>query len=336
MKYVFLIGSEHQLFQVRLAIEHYKINNDDILLVILKYGPSAFIVELLKQNEFRNIYIFDAWSFKDLFFKRALSNKFILFCENLHLSLGRCTFLFSHFGSDPDLLFVSIVKPFRIILMDEGTASLYVRYIKRKHIKNHFQLFIKSILYLNFLELPKNFIYFTQFNLKIDDDEKIEKYEIKKEENTLLQCLENEAFFLGTNTSFGTKGDLMIFKDYLVLLREVLKHLGDKKVYYFPHRFELDSNLQMIEELGFVIQKNLIPFEKYFSQLKTWPEVICSFHLTFVIPNIDKLYVNTPKLMIYVFDHSLLGKYRFVYEDIYEEMLLNTKIDFVKIEIKTN
>ena len=333
MKYVFLLGAEHQLFQVRMAIVHYNINNDDILLVICKYGPSAFVVKLLEQNEFRNIYIFDSWSFKDVFFKRALSNKFILFCENLHLRLGRCTFFFSHFGSDPDLLFISIVKPFRIVLMDEGTASFSVRYIKRKHIKNHFQLFIKSMMYLKFLELPRNLIYFTQFNLKADDDEKIEKYNIKKEENTLRQCVENEAFFLGSNTCFSKDVDLIKFKDYLALLREVLKHLGDKKVYYFPHRFELDSNLQMIEELGFVIQKNLIPFEEFFSQLKIWPEFICSFYITFALSNIEKSNINTPKLVVYTFDMFLLGKYRFLYKDIKEEMLLNNKIDFVEIEL---
>ena len=220
-KYIFLIAAEHQLFQVKEAHNHFDISSSDSIIIVLKYGPTNFIENLLNNHEFPNIFVFDSWKFSDLVFNRNIPNKFIRFCEKIKVDLRNFIFFSCHYGSDHYLLFLSIVKPSKYYLMDEGTANFATQLKRSEGRKNLIKNTIKSLLYFSQVRLPSSLVYFTQYNLIPSKFDQVEKYDIKIKQNELHSLIDDEVIFLGSAIADGKHGKIVNLKDYLSFLEKV-------------------------------------------------------------------------------------------------------------------
>lgn len=291
-----------------------------------------FIDRVRKETSFSEVHIFDTWVFKDLLFRRKPLQRYINFCKSLIKTNQDYTFLFSQYESDPDLLFLSIVQPKVHYLMDEGSASFTVVLNRRKKglpIATALKLSLKSILYYNKISYPKIVTYFTKYDLPKKASDRLERYEVFKEENPFTTSIKKEAAFLGTSIS-----DLGMMEEavYLSFLKTIFDNNNDKELYYYhPHRDESSEKLQKIKAIGFVIKKIGIPFETFFEKQTNSPELICSFFTTGVLDNISRSNAHFPTLKVYKFDTSLLTFDKGVYDLIYMEMCKNKELCFEEI-----
>jgi hypothetical protein len=326
---VFLISTEHQLFQVKTAIEHFKLDTKKVLLLILAIDNDNFAQKMTGNKQYGEVIVFQNWVFKDLFLNRSKCNLFISFCEDLKRNNTVDTFFTSHYDSDPDLLFLSIVTPPQYYLMDEGTASFSVVNSRKKIVyRKKIEIFIKSILYNRAFSLPQKITYFTQYNLHKNKQDVLEKYQVNKINNPLTKLLENESIFIGTSI---VELNMIKESDYLVLLQKVYDSLNQTKCYYYPHRKESITKLRLIEQMGFKVKKIDEPFENMFAKEKEFPALCCSFFTTGVLYNIAKSNMVTPELKVYKFDLTLLLIDNEVYDQIYIEMQTNNKLRFIEI-----
>lgn len=329
VKFVFLIGTEHQLFQVQKAIAHFKLDITRVILVILAVDNDNFAQKMQDDKQYGQVLIFQNWVFKDLFLNRSKCKSFITFCEALKSDNKVDIFFTSHYDSDPDLLFLSIVNPPLYYLMDEGTASFSVVNCRSKPVyKKRIEIFIKSLLYRKYFSLPQKITYFTQYNLNKNNNDVLVKYQVDKMANPLTNFLEGESIFIGTSIV-----ELNMIKeiDYFILLQKVYENIKNTKCYYYPHRKESIDKLRLVEQMGFIIKKIDEPFESMFVKQQEFPALCCSFFTTGVLYNIAKSNETIPELKIYKFDVTLLIIHRKVYKQIYTEMLTNDRLKFIEV-----
>jgi len=305
MKYLFLIGTQHQLVQVYSAIEHFNLSKEDTSLIVFEVQNEKFNDVFIDLSKFSTVKIFDNWIFRDLFLKRSIHKTFLFFCKTLSKQSEELT-VFSSVAYDTVLLFMSIVKVQKLYFMDDGLSHFTTYYFFRSPARFLYilKLLIKSIAYGHFLRFNTDFIYLTEHDFILENAPNSVRYKIEKFDNPLKNRNEDEAIFLGTGI---VEGKLMKNTNYLNLLSTVKSLLKNKTVYYYPHRREEISKLELIKNLGFIIKKIDEPFEKYFAKMETWPSVICSFYTTAVIRNLALRFENTPYLKAYKFDkHNLL------------------------------
>lgn len=329
MKYIFLIGTEHQLSQVEFASIHFKIPKDDVILIIQGVDNDSLYKKVMAENSYVNILFFSNWVFKDLILKRDRFKHFIAICNTLKDSYKTLVFLASHYSDDSTFIALSILKPIRFYLMDEGTASYGVVNKRRSlNLMLILKLFIKSILYQLRLREPGEIAYFTKFNLVASDNDKIELYEIPKLENTLIS-FEKQFGFLGSSV---VEVGVMDLTDYLFYLSKIAVQYNNLELIYYQHRKEDGDKLDRIRDMGFKIVNLGYPYEKHFSSQEYLPEILGSFYTTSVLINISERYLNIPKLNIFVFPFEKLKKQKDVFEDILNDLKQDHNLNFIHFE----
>lgn len=332
MKNVFLIGTEHQLFQVDYVIKHFNLASEQILLIIEDLNDNPSFIERSKDKYgAKNVVVFRNWTFRDIFLNKERHKTYISFCKKIKENYGnQIVFFASHYNSDNTMLFVAIVKPESFFIMDEGTASFQVSLLRNKKNQFHINHFIKSLLYGLRIAFPKKLTYFTQFNLNINPRDSIEKYEIEKGANVLVQLDPDVSIFLGSSV---VEANLMEEEIYLKLLAQVYQQKQTKDYHYYPHRKENPSKLIRITEIGFIIKRNEVPFETYFKENTTSATILSSFFTTSVLDNIAQSNLHIPKLIIFTFGINYLLDERDIYAQILSDM--SERIEFIEIDINT-
>jgi hypothetical protein len=329
MAYIFLIAAEHQLTQVKIAIDFFKVASKQVFLIVLKIGNTDYIDRILNDNYFRNItYVFDNWVFKDLFLNRSIIVSYINFCKKLKKEHDEYFFFTSHYDSDPDLLLAAIIKPKQYFLMDEGTASFSVLKKRQLKVKQTIQYLIKSFIYGYRINLPNKITYFSQYHLDKHQNDSIVNYVLPKALNPLKVLLRQECIFIGSSI---VEVGLISLSNYLFFIKKIHFDMGNKKITYFAHRKESLEKLKMIERMGFSIEVNKEPFENQFARWIECPATISSFFVTGVLDNIAKSNEKIPELKVYKFDTKLIIKDGEVYEAIYKDMANNLRLKFITL-----
>lgn len=329
-KQVFLIGTEHQMYQVECAIKHFELDIKNSVIIIEKtHQNHDFIFKIKKETAFETIITFDTWTFKDLIFSKSKSKQFIALCKKFVNQ--EIVFFASHYSTDTTLLFNTIVKPVQMYLMDEGNASFLVK-AKRKNNNSveNFKYLVKSFFYKKLIQLPKSLIYFTQFDFELPKKDKAIVYKTPKNQNPLQHFVSAELSFIGSSIV-----DLgMISQEkYLLFLQKIIQqHQPEIEIFkYYPHRKEAQKKLDLISNLGFEIVTIDLPFEAFFSQQVSASAILCSFYTTGVVFNIERTNQVLPKLKIYKFQSNLLKIHKKIYDDIYMTFKKNKNIIFETI-----
>ena len=327
MKYIFLIGTEHQLLQVDYAIKHFKILPEDVVLLIQEININDKLYCRIKSiSRYGTIHWFKNWKFIDLIYLNKKHNDFIEICNKLKSQYYHINFFTSHYSDDSTLLLYKILKPLNFYLMDEGTSN-YLVVQKRNSISLFFKTktFIKFFIYKTFLKIPTNIIYFTRFNFCPGvNDQKVEYIVEKIQNNTEFNT--QQFGFLGSSV---VELKMMDEKYYLFYLEKIACLNSNKQLLYFKHRKEDSLKLSKIKLIGFQIIDLNIPFEKYFSSQTCMPRILSSFYTTSVLVNISENFARIPKLEINVFPLNRLKKQRLVYTNILTYLKKDKNINII-------
>ncbi len=82
--HVFLIGTEHQYFQVEEAIRHFNLNINICILIFEDTKKEyTFISKINENKKFNKIFIFNTWAFKDVILNNRNSRYFIEICNKI-------------------------------------------------------------------------------------------------------------------------------------------------------------------------------------------------------------------------------------------------------------
>ena len=329
MSHIFLVCAEHHLFQVRYAIDHFKLDKKDVVLIIEDTDLNHSIVnKIANSSEFENFIVFESWVFKDLILNRKRVNAFIEICQKVNISYPHIHFFASHYDTDSTLLFLSLVKPSKFYLLDEGSASFSVNDKRNKNVHDSIPYLIKSLLYKVKIGIPKSLIYFTKYDFHQLKNDTIEKYSLKKKNNPLKVLIPSETVFLGSSVS-----DIGFMNEdvYLGFLKKIHAGHSEKTLYYYPHRKENKTKLLNIQKIGFTIVKLDCPFEDMFEEAERFAGKICSFHCSTVLDNISGLNQNLPQLIIYKFDANYLLQDAQIYETIFKYMKENKDLSIIDL-----
>jgi hypothetical protein len=326
-KYIFLVGTAHQLAQVHDAIRYFSIDKEDAVLIIEQVGSEIINVSNIVDN-FAAIYYFKSWVFSTILSQRKDIKDYIEICKGIEKNFHNVIFLASHYDSDSTLLFLSIVQPKNFFLLDEGTASFSV-FLKRKsrNISVNIKLIIKSLLYVQKISIPETITYFTRFNIPSNRLDSILKYSPQKTLNTPL-LLREELFFLGSSVS-----DIGLMEEhkYLIFLTSIYEKKLAPIQFYLPHRKESNSKLEKISDIGFIILKNNLPFELEFGSMNSYPGIISSFSCTAVLDNLTSMFEYTPRLIIFEINNNCFYSESEVFALIKQHMTQNKRLEICKI-----
>ena len=330
MKYVFILGSEHQTFQLDYAIKHFCIFSKDIIILIQKLNINYSLEEKVKMKyPYVEIISYLNWTFIDIFKHPTLHRSFINICHEIKHKYNELIFLPCHYSDDATLLFLSIVKPNKFYLLDEGTASFSVI-----HLRRHFnallkiKLCFKSYLYCYQLKEPIIVTYFTKFKLKTNLIDRVENFNIPKIDNSIVLNY-NQIGFLGSSV---VELNLMKENVYIYYLNEIILRNPNSTFFYFKHRKESFSKLKKVEELGFEIINYDGAFESYFASQEKLPHRLASFFTTSVLINVLDNFRNVPNLDIYSFPIAKLNKEKNVHIDIIRMLRGVSEFNFIDLK----
>jgi len=329
MKYIFSIGTEHQLFQVDIAIKHFNISVSEVVLAVENnHKSNGFIDEIQKSPDYGQVIVFESWTFRDIIKNPAKHNAFTTWCSSL--DGADISFFYSHYSDDSTLLFLSKVRPSKSYLMDEGTASFRVVMQRRENsFKLKMKLALKSLLYGQYLKILPSITYFTQFDIDLPKEDGKELYRPEKKINEPLAIIDGELIYLGTSI---TELGIIDENIYLGFMRKIVTDNRGRisRFYYYSHRKESKSKLDKIVLMGFEIVELDEPFEKFFLKQKSIATLICSLSTTNILYNLVNTAVCHPDLLMYKINHDLLDNSKIIYDDIFAATTQKTKEIVVK------
>ncbi|TKC05270.1 hypothetical protein [Pedobacter frigoris] len=327
--YVFLIGAQHQLFQVYEAIRKYSVDSSQVTVVIEDTGDQRVVKRAQDEEKFGEVIVFENWVFKDILLNPNKHLSYIKYCKSLRPISTDILFFASHYDSDNTLLFLSIVNPALFYLMDEGTASFTVSSMRAKKDNRGLLFLIKSLLYRHRIKLSKGLIYFTKYQFEIQKYDQVDFYLQEKFDNPLETLVDHEFIFLGSSI---VEVGLLKEEDYLSFLAQIFLINCDKKVLYYPHRKESEEKLAKVKDIGFVIVKIDLPFEEEYQRMKRCPATIGSFFFTTVLDNISRTNKKNPELVIYHFNIELLSEDKEVYYKILAHLYTNKYLKILEVQ----
>ena len=325
---VFIVATSHNIIQVEEAIKYYKLEKKEVLLLYMH--PRIERPNLNMVPEGVECLTFSHWTTRDLITSRQDYRVFVSFLR--HLKKQRESFnLYSNFyTSDYVLIAASVLKPRKIVLMDEGTASIGV-VLKRRNNKYHLlKCMLKSALYLRWITIPRRIVYFSQYPLCVDEPDSLERYYFEKEHNEISIDRES-AIFLGQPLS---EANIVNETYYLAIMSKLygkLKDDGFKKVDYYAHRRESLNKLEKLSSLGWVIHDNNEPFEQVFKKLDPCPSAFFAFYSP-VLDNLSKKYYSIPEFyMVEIPVNNLTFKSRAIITEVYSVLKRNPKLKVIKL-----
>lgn len=322
-KYIFIIGTEHQLIQVDEAIKFFNLPAEDIILFLFKVKINdTWVDNIVLSKTISNIKIFENWVAKDLLLNRQKIKNYI--DELLILSNGKFNFtvFISNYYNDASNLAYSILKPQKYYLMDEGTASFEVVFRRNKSHPLLFKQLLNSLFYGHNIQFPENLIFFTQYPLNIKSSDSIETYSFNSDDKTERKYIKDEVIFLGSSL---VENEVMDEEVYLSIMKKIKTNLGNKLCYYYAHRDENSIKLSKVQNIGFEVKLNQKPFELLFPELIRCPEIICSFYSP-ILDTLSKQYSQIPIFIIYRFNLSLLLKSKNIIQMILEAFEKNKRL----------
>ncbi len=321
------------MMQVKEAIKKYKINLEDILLIIMHLRNEKPSIDMVP--ECMRYETFNIWTVKDVLKNRKDYQKYADFLKQLKHQYDSFDLYSNYYSTDFVLVASSILQPRRIFVMDEGAASIGV-VVKRRHDKRHyFKCLIKSLLYTRRIEIPKKICYFSQYALDIDEPDTLEQYIYDKVNNEITIDYKY-AIILGQPLS---ETGLIEENYYLNLLLNVKAKLELKnitRIDYYAHRRESPLKLERINKNGLVIHDNKAPFESIFPSLKPCPTHIYSFSSP-ILDTLSKKFMKIPEFYVIKIpqEHFLNNNYE-ISNEVYNVYKKNPRLIVITIHTMGN
>jgi hypothetical protein len=272
MKTISIVHSDLQLMNCIEAVSHYKADKNIILLASLtkrndkmkylldKYSNGIFdrVVNLQivrKQNRIgyhlNFLYaIFVTWTL-------TLFSRYDFFFIGNYMEYIQRYLLYLGYQNDKR----------KVVLVDDGTATLRFVTLRRKEFLTGFGYFDRSVsFFARFIplckrkaQIPSSLIFFTAYKLdNILDCDKIERnnYQVIKKFRNGSGFDEGSFFTIGQPL---IESNVITKEDYLDILQKILAISNTNNNYYCPHPEE--KNVESISQLGFHILNSMETFE---------------------------------------------------------------------------
>tara|TARA_R100000655_G_C2992756_1_gene193339 strand:- start:1743 stop:2726 length:984 start_codon:yes stop_codon:yes gene_type:complete len=324
---IFIISAEHHLLQVEQAIINFNIEEENVFYCFIRVNKSSWIERIIEHHRIINFSISDSWVFTDLLRNDNRNKLFISKLENIRSKHKVSRILISQYSSDYSLLAVNLLNAENIILMDEGTASFGVCLARlKKNNLTFFKLKVKSFFYNVNLSFPERITYFTQYNLKINENDSIEKYTFKKIPNK-TNLIDGNIGLLGSSI---VEVGLVSLKYYMQIINQFKILNKENDIYYYAHRKEDSDKLGEISKLGIMVVQNEMPFEFYYRNTASCPKILFSFFSPILL-NLKSQFEVTPKAVIIQFNLDELKFNRQIITEIYNDYRKRKDIEFVNI-----
>lgn len=190
------------------------------------------------------------------------------------------------------------VKNSKCVYVDDGNASVaLINELKTSKVKSFSPLskrIFPQLLGLNpNVKYSGKFLhYFTIYKHLIEDNHRYLRFEINElnylaSEFSKKEIHQDYVYFIGTPFYWNDKG----YENFEDDIRKVSEVYKGKKVFYFPHRYESEEQLNCVKDLGWVIIKKGLPIELSLIDLEYLP-VEFGFFFSTAVENISKLIPN--------------------------------------------
>lgn len=320
-----VINTPHQFLQINELKNHFQFNPKNAILLIIGIEPIESFDSVDQSIYLKKFHII-TWKLRSpisfilqypKFYNIVKKIKKIGSIENLYIS---------QYYTDSSILLYNLLRPKRIILSDEGTASFQVAIDRADLNQNKSKSLIKRFVYMNNMLFPKNIIFFSQYKLIIHKYDSLISYKLKQKDNS-IDFDENKVIILGSSL---VEVKLITEEYYIFLLNKIISLENKKHIIYYPHRKESSYKLKIIDKLVDEIIVNKIPFEYFYDKQKRLPNKIISLASP-ILKNISSKYKFFPELILYKFDTRKLKNSKDVYDIIYEEYKNNKFVRTVNI-----
>tara|TARA_Y100001970_G_scaffold204996_1_gene249611 strand:+ start:494 stop:1471 length:978 start_codon:yes stop_codon:yes gene_type:complete len=321
-----VINTPHQFLQINELKNHFQFDPKNTILLIIGIQPIESFDSVDQSIYLKKIHII-TWKLRSpisfIFQYPKFNNiikeiKKIGLIENLYLS---------QYYTDSSVLLYNQLKPKRIILSDEGTASFQVAIDRLNLTRHKSKSFIKKIIYMNKMHYPKRIIFFSQYNLDISANDKLIPYKFKQKQNG-VDFDKNKVIIIGSSLA---DVNLLTEEYYIFLLNKIISLEHKSQIIYYAHRKESLNKLKKIDKIVDEIIINEIPFEYFYDRQKLLPNKIISLASP-ILQNISTKYQLFPELLLYKFDTAKLKYSKNVYDKIYEGYKKNKFVKMIDIK----
>jgi len=304
MRNIFLVKSPLQLLNAVEAKHHFRIDDDDCILVIMgdrKSYPQLMSLSAVNQ-QWRNVLLINNISLlpgnplkgqnmghgyvnsrrktllRSSFFTIWRLNRLAKFLENVErIFIGDYNYVYMRH-------MINTVRHKHTVLLDDGTATVEVARMRLEmefdepayNVKKRAKLVAKQFFQGLKSKPPEKLCFFTAFELEVNLNDKIVKnyFQFLKNESQSLALIDS-VYFLGSPL---VETGVMIKQGYLDQLSMVNDFFKGKEVVYVAHRREDKEKLAQIQkELNMKICIFDYPIEYQVAILGPTPKVVASF-----------------------------------------------------------
>lgn len=316
--------------QLDRAIDYYHIPLSKVIIVLYVYQHLHRDLDWIDRLKIKyakcySIFQYKAWGINKIQYI-TLRKEIIKFKIDLLKLKFKIVGLYSSLYVDSAFVAYNLLGKPHFTLLDEGTASFGIILLRRKKVPIQF-IIKESIAHLIIFRYPKKINYFSQYQLQIDNDDTIDNYEFKKTNNQLL-LIDESVLLLGSSAS---EVNVMSESNYLLLVNSVRQRFSNSILSYYPHRFENENKLKQIQQLGFIIQENKVPFELLFSSLTECPKTVLCFGSP-ILGNILQMFTITPKCIMIKPHFDFYLKDASIYMDIYDHYTIFKEIEIWEVD----
>ena len=322
-----VISTPHQLLQIHELKKYFDIDNNKVILLIITLEPLDLYNVIDKTNYFQKFYM-KTWSLRNPLTFLQYYPKFYRIINKIKKFGLINNFYSSQYYSDFSLLIFNKLKPKKIILLDEGTASFRIARDRMNYdLHKNKRSLIKTVIYNNSICFPDTITFFSQYEFIIPKQDRLVRYKFTKK-NILGKLKDDTVMILGTSM---VETNLISLDYYLYLLKRIVSSIKSKNIVYYPHRKENKNKLKIIEKIVDETMKNNTPFEYYYENEKNIPGKIISFASP-VLTNLLSRYNLCPELVVCKFDINKLSLDKDIYKLIYDSYSKNKSIKIMNID----
>lgn len=273
---LFIIRSPLQIINAIEAVEHFKLENNVLVLI---YGASDLnklqMQQLIKEEKWKKIIHIEN-RYKSKYFKYVKLIK--------ELKKDRYKYLFvGELGSLHRIVIPNVAKE-KVFLIDDGTATMeyYNNLIKvDKYNRYNFKELRFLFLGLN-IKIRDKVNLFTYFNLEPVNGIEVVKNELNHLKATYLKDAKKDKdtiYFIGLPVESSNVITIQMYKN---ILFSIIRKF-DKKIVYIPHRAESKNVIKELSSLGNpMLEVKIInqPIEIYLLENKIYPSHVISYFST--------------------------------------------------------
>jgi len=274
---LFIIGTPLQLLNAIEAAEHFKSENN--ILIIVHRSLKANRVQI---DKIRSLY-----KWKEIidieYSKNSSILKYVSLVKYLKQNVYKYIFI-SKLEVVPKIIIPNVIKE-NVFLLDDGvmTISIYENNIKKSKI-NKYNFKELRFLFFGFkIKIKDKINLFTYFDLEPTNGIKIVKNELNFLKEKYLKGSDLDSsniYFLGNPSTKYISDD-----EYLESIHNLIKE-SDKNIVYIPHRGEsqkMKSLLSDINNPNFRVIDINMPVELYFLENKIYPTMVVAYFSTALI-----------------------------------------------------